>query len=861
MPEEFSTPMMKQYLEIKGRYPDCLLFFRLGDFYEMFLEDAKVAARVLDITLTSRSRGKDGRIPMAGVPYHAVDSYLAKLVKAGYKVAICEQLQVPTPEIKLVERDVVRVVTPGTILDEKILDKKENNYIAALNIVDKTLAFAVADISTGDFYVSEYESTNLEKVLSDELLRFNISEFLLPTNLYNDPIILKKLKEITETNIYCFNEWINFSQNSKAFLKEHFKVKSLAGFGIENKKVGIEAAAALLGYLNYTQKNKVSHFREIKNYESQNYVLLDRSTLVNLEIFSTIREKEKRGSLIFQLDQTITSMGARLLRQWVSKPLVNRKEIVRRHDALEEFLNKRSIQNKIRETLKEVGDIERLLSKVSVGLGNTSDLHALKNSLIKTLEVKKLITNCKASLSKELNSKISLSLKNIVSEIERALLEDCPIDPKEGGIIKDGVDKELDKLRNQIKGSKDFVASLQEKERKRSGISTLKVKFNKVFGYYIEVSRVNAENVPSNYFRKQTLVNAERFITEELKKHEEIILTAEETIKALEYEIFLKLVGKVLNFTEELKKAAFAIASVDCLTAFAYLSENENYVRPKMVETGEILVKDGRHPVVEKLLEDVQFVPNDTLLDTSKNQLHIITGPNMAGKSVYVRQVALISLMAQAGSFVPATKASLSIVDKIFVRSGAADIITSGLSTFMVEMVETANILNNATSKSLIVMDEVGRGTSTYDGISIAQAVAEFLVSNKSGTRPKTLFATHYHELQNLEEKFPERVKNFQVKVSESNGEPVFLHKVVAGGASHSYGIAVANLAGVPKEVTGRAIEVLKELEVRTKKPSNGVVHASNNPSFTNAIAKLNLSEMTPLEALNVLAKLQKELL
>jgi DNA mismatch repair protein MutS len=865
---KFQTPMMRQYMEIKSQYPDCLLFFRLGDFYELFLDDAKIGAKVLEITLTSRNKGKDGRIPMAGVPYHAVDSYLAKLVKAGHKVAICEQVGEPNGS-GIVDREVVRIVTPGTVLSEQTLEKKENNYIASITIDPKKIGLAVADLSTGDFQAAEFKNLAVEQTLSDELTRINPREVILPENLYNNPQILKILKRQRDTNIYCFYDWEVFADNARELLKNHFGVKTLRGFDLEDKDAALKSAAALLGYLKHTQRDKVGHLKKIRTYSPEEHLVLDRSTVLNLELFGTLRDGEKKGSLISFLDETSTAMGGRMLRAWLRKPLA-RKEIIDHRLAVVKALSQDCpVSDGLRECLKEVADIERILSRLAVGIGNARDLVSLKSSVRKILEIKDRLGDFKAPLLKTIRQDIDPKIEPLAKVIDAYIVDEPPVDIKQGGLIKAGVNAELDELRQSISGSKEWIADLEGKERERTGIASLKVKYNKVFGFYIEVSKANLHLVPENYRRKQTLVNAERFITPELKEKEEIVLTAEERISELEYKIFLELVARVLEDVEALQKTAQAIATLDCLLNFAQLAVKENYCRPKIVATGEIKIKDGRHPVVEKLLEDEQFVPNDTFLDNEKQQLLIITGPNMAGKSVYLRQVALITIMAQMGSFVPAKEATISVADRIFVRSGASDMITSGLSTFMVEMVETANILNHATKDSLVILDEIGRGTSTYDGVSIAWAVAEYLVSHPK-TCPKTLFATHYHELLTLAEQYS-KIKNFQMMVEESSkGNPIFLHKVVAGGASHSYGIEVAKLAGVPKDVIYRAVEVLGKLEDRevdapqrkiAVAPKEQMEFISEKESeIAKEIKEVDLENTTPLEALRKLVELKKKL-
>lgn len=876
MPETnpFETPMMKQYLQLKSQYSDCILLYRLGDFYEMFLDDAKIGAEVLNITLTSRDRGKDGRVPMCGVPYHALDAYLARLVKAGYKVAVCEQMSDPNGP-GLVERDVVRIVTPGTLLDDNSLEKKENNYIVGLHVGADFIGLAVADVSTGSFETTEYPVAELTNVLVNELTRFNPSECVMSAQTYNDPAILKALKIHRNLNIFAYPDWESHTRDAKKFLTQHFGLAVLDSFGLTDYVHAQKASAGLLGYLKYTQKDKVGHIKKLSLFSEKNCLVLDRSTIVNLEIFSTLREGRKKGSLVTYMDKTLTSMGGRLLRNWILKPLVNKEEINARYDAVEELLTNSLKKSKLEEVLVEITDIERLLSRLSVGIGNPRDLVNLKNSLIKVLEAKGLLQGFKAPLLKNISKNITPEATNLIDYLGGLIVDEPPIDPKIGGILREGVLEDLDKLRRRIKGSKDFIAKLEIKERKRSGIPSLKVRFNNVFGYYIEITRSHLASIPQDYIRKQTLVNAERFITPELKEHEEVILTADEKVKQMEYEKFLEIVAYVLGKTSAVQKCAQAVAELDCLIDFALLAGSKNFVRPEIVDTGEINIVNGRHPVVEETLENGDFVPNDVLLNNADSQLLIITGPNMAGKSVYIRQVALIVLMAQMGCFVPADSSKISIVDKIFVRSGASDVISLGLSTFMVEMVETANILNNATSQSLIVMDEIGRGTSTYDGISIAWSVAEYLVTNGSdskgvGARPKTLFATHYHELQELENRYPKSIKNFQIVVEESgdgvgaDSEPVFLHKVKAGGAGHSFGIAVAKLAGVPMEVCKRAGEILEELRLRSHGAKDVSVKSVGSGETSTALLErlksVDIAQTTPLDALNILFELKKGL-
>lgn len=866
---EFSTPMMRQYRSIKEQYPDCLLFYRMGDFYELFNEDAHIGASILNITLTGKAGGKDGRIPMAGVPYHAVDTYIAKLVKAGYKVAICEQLSPPNKK-GLVERDVVRIVTPGTLLDENSLDKKANNFIVSVIADETKVAFSVADLSTGYFTVSEQEMESLEKNLLEELARLQPSECILPEDLYNDTDFLKQLRGIRTMNIYPAKTFPASGTDAKKYLTRHFGLKTLEGFGLAITTPGLQSAAALLDYLKETQKGQIGHIKKISPYKKDDGLILDRSTMINLELFSTIREHDTRGSLLSIIDQTTTAMGGRLLKQWLKKPLIDKKEIEDRYDAVEVLGNQSNKRSEILSHLEQIPDIERLLSRLSVNLGNARDLINLKQALLTILEIKKIVKTLEKSLLLTAEAKnFSPDLQKIISCIETYIVDEPPITTREGRMIRSGVDTELDRLKNRINKSKEWITEFEKTEKERTGITSLKVRFNKVFGFYIEVSKSYLHLVPKNYDRKQTLVNGERFTTHELKEHEEIILSAEDKINDIEYKIYTGVLNKILEDTEIIQKSAESIAFIDCLINFSVISEKRRYIRPKLLYSGEIRIKQGRHPVVEQLVEEA-FVPNDITLDNVSQSLLLITGPNMAGKSVFIRQVALITLLAQMGCFVPAESAYISICDRIFVRSGASDVITSGLSTFMVEMVETAHILHNATKNSLIVMDEIGRGTSTYDGISIAWAVAEYLVRSIKPS-PKVLFATHYHELQKLEQEYPKQIKNFHMAVTDDKGSPIFLHTILPGGASHSFGVAVARLAGVPETVITKANEMLQTLEYRDV-TEKGKIYQELSPLpliEDNSLAdkllhkeleSLDVANMTPLEALNKLAEIKDKL-
>lgn len=846
---------MQQYAQIKEQYSDSLLFFRLGDFYELFLEDAKIGAAVLEITLTKRPRGKDGEIPMAGVPHHAADSYIAKLVKQGYKVAICEQVSDPNGK-GIVEREVVRVITPGTILDEGSLSKKQHNFTMSLVFRDNKIGLAAVDLSTGDMFATDLQG-NLENVhlLNNELARFSSTECILRSKDYNNPEVLKNLRVQRNMNIYPFLEWDKYVPDRVKMLKEQFGIASLEVFAMRDNHLSVEAAATLLGYLHETQKDKLEHLKCINYYKPEEYLVLDRSTLQNLEIFDTLRARDDKGTLIEVIDKTVTAMGGRLLREYLKKPLIDRNLIEDRLDAVEEFVTKREERSILREELKQICDVPRLVARLAMGNGNAYDLKNLAEALD---QARLVLRELQEFESKCLAFEKCDTINKLIKLIQNNIVDDPPLDTKSGGMIKEGVNALLDELRENNGGNKDWISKLEEDERKSTGIASLKVRYNKVFGYYIEISKANLHLVPINYIRKQTMVNAERFITPDLKDYEQKVLSAEEKINKIEHDIFLKLVDEILEYTVFLQNLSYELATIDCLSSLANLAELENYTRPKISGENIIDIRDGRHPVVEKYSTD-QFIANDTQLDSLDHQLLVLTGPNMAGKSVYMRQVAVISLLAHIGSFVPAREANIGLLDRIFVRSGAADFIASGLSTFMVEMTETAHILHNASDKSLIIMDEIGRGTSTYDGISIAWAIAEFLVTME-GKRAKTLFATHYHELQTLEEKFPESIKNYEVVVKETEeGEPCFLHKVQQGKASHSYAVAVAKLAGVPNSVNERAVEILSDLEKRAISNGNKNDVASRDDGIKKELQSLQLDQMTPIEAMNKLVEFKKK--
>jgi DNA mismatch repair protein MutS len=874
---KFSTPMMMQFMEVKRQYPDCLLFFRLGDFYELFLDDALIGAKVLNITLTARPRGKDGDVPMAGVPYHAAEHYLAKLVKAGYKVAICEQITQPSKK-GIVERAVVRIVTPGTILNENSLQQKENNHIVSISCEENKDHFiagiSFADISTGSFITTQLRAKkedDFNQLILTELLRFKPSECIISDEIYNSSKFLGLLKKTQNMNIFKYDDWDEYSSDAKNYVKKHFGVSSLRGFGIESKKLATISSATLLGYLNHTQQQRISHINKIESYKPHEFVVLDRSTIVNLELFETLREGNKNGSLLGVIDQTVSAAGGRLIKKWLLHPLKKKNQIDKRLNFVDEFLYNRNSRLSILEVISQMYDIERIVAKVSVGLANPGDLVNLKISLEKVLQIKEKLSLLKNNYAKDLIKQITSEVLEVIKIIEKRILPEPKIDVRSGGIINHGLSSRLDELRKISGGGRSWIKDFEQKQKEMTGINSLKVKYNKVFGYYIEVSKSNLESVPKSYYRKQTLVNAERFITDELKHYEDLILNAEDEIGDIEYELFLETIEEITKYTVILQNVAQVAATVDVLASFAVLAQKEKYIKPSLQNNGELKIIDGRHPVVEKFLEDSQFVPNDTFLNNKDQQLLLITGPNMAGKSVFMRQTAVIVLLAHIGCFVPAKKANIGLVDRIFVRSGASDIISGGLSTFMVEMVETAHILNHATQKSLIIMDEIGRGTSTYDGISIAWAVAEYLVTSKQ--KAKTLFATHYHELQKLSEVYPDKIKNYQVAIEDNNGEPIFLHKVIKGGASHSFGVAVAKLAGVPGSVTQKAMNILNNLEKKVfhnndfSDGSNADKHTGENKKFQNKntniqkqINDIDLENITPVKALQILAKLQDKI-
>ena len=861
--------MIKQYLSIKEEYADAILLYRMGDFYEMFFEDAEIASRQLEITLTSRNKKDEFPIPMCGVPHKAVQGYIARLLDHGNKVAICDQIEDPSIAKGLVKREVVRVITPGMIIENEFLDEKTNNYILAVVHDNDVAGISCLDLSTGAFRVSE--SKDLKSVV-DEALRISPNEVLLPESSENDPFFSPILNAFSEKAV-TFLEKIAFEhKRGRERLLNQFNTLSLEGFGCENLKAGISAAGALIYYIRKTQKQKTEHISRIETYTLSNYLWLDDLSFQNLEIIKNIRTGSGQGTLLGIIDNTVTAMGSRLLKRWLRYPLVNLQGIESRLDAVQEAKNSLHIRRSIIECLKSVYDLERLGSKISMGHSNAKDLVALKRSLKKLPEIWTFISELESKYficSEKLDNLIDLA-----ELIEKSIREDAPAVINEGGIIKTGYNEELDELVKVSRNGKNYLAQLEVKERQSTGINTLKVRYNKVFGYYIEVPKARSKNVPQNYVRKQTLVNAERYITDELKTFESRVLGAEERRAELEYEIFNEIRKEVVKNNLSIQVVARFLAGLDCILNLAEVADQNNYCRPKMNVDGEIFIEEGRHPVVEKMITGERFVPNTIKLDNRENQILIITGPNMAGKSTVLRQVAILVLMAQMGSFVPAKTALINITDRIFTRVGALDNLSQGQSTFMVEMQETANILNNSTEQSLVILDEIGRGTSTFDGLSIAWAVAEYLHDlNKKGV--KTLFATHYHELTELALKKP-RVKNFNIAVREWNDEIIFLRKLVEGGTNRSYGIQVARLAGIPDEVLIRAKNILAKIEngefslndtlapdrdEDDSKKRHVQIKLFRKPErlILENLSNLDISAMTPLDALNYLDELREK--
>ena len=872
------TPMMKQYMQTKEEYKDCILFYRLGDFYEMFFDDALTASKELEITLTGKNCGLEERAPMCGIPYHAVGSYLNRLVSKGYKVAICEQVEDPKTAKGIVKREVIRVVTPGTNLDTQGLDETKNNYIMCIVYMADRYGLSVADVTTGEYLVTELDS---QTKLMDELYKFMPSEIVCNEAFYMSGLDLDDLKNRLHMAIYSLEAWYFDDALCRETLQEHFKVASLEGIGLSDYECGMIASGALLKYLEETQKNSLSHMSRLTRYATGNYMVLDSATRRNLELVETLREKQKRGSLLWVLDKTKTAMGARTLRKYVEQPLIDKKSIVKRLDAVAELKDNAICREEIREYLNPVYDLERLVGKITYQSANPRDLIAFQSSLSMLPSVKCILKDMESDLLKEIYEELD-PLEELCDLVGRAIQEEPPLAMKEGGVIKDGYNEEVDRLRKAKSEGKNWLADLETKEREKTGIKNLKIKFNKVFGYYLEVTNSYRDLVPDYFTRKQTLANAERYITPELKELEDMILGAEDKLINLEYDLFCEVRNRIAAEVVRIQKTAKAVAKLDTFVSLAVVADQNNYCRPKINENGVIDIKDGRHPVVEKMMNNDMFIANDTYLDNGNNRISIITGPNMAGKSTYMRQTAIIVLMAQIGSFVPASSAKIGIVDRIFTRVGASDDLASGQSTFMVEMNEVANILRNATSNSLLVLDEIGRGTSTFDGLSIAWAVVEH-ISNPKLLGAKTLFATHYHELTELEGKL-HNVNNYCIAVKEKGDDIVFLRKIVRGGADKSYGIQVAKLAGVPDSVIERAKQIVEELsanditavtknlsvETGTKKKKEkldevdlaqmSLFDTVKDDDILEELKSVDLSNMTPIDALNKLYELQNKI-
>lgn len=876
---------MRQYFEIKEKYPGTILLFRVGDFYETFSDDAVLISRELGITLTKRNNGGD-QTPLAGFPYHALDNYLPKLVKRGFRVAVCEQTEDPEQAKKagrkIVEREVTEVTTPGVTLSEKLLDHKRNNYIASVHWEGGTAGVAFSDVSTGEFALSQVSRGDLDSLLQS----LQPAEILLQKKFKN------KLPDVVARyNNTFIDDWVYEGNYGYKLLTDHFKTHSLKGFGVEELEIAHIAAGSVLHYMQETQKSSLAHLKRLQAYENADYMALDGATKRNLELISTMQEGGTEGSLVSILDDTCTAMGGRLLRKWIMRPLKKVKAIEERLEAVEYFVGSHERREELRDELEQVGDLERLISRISVGRTNARDLKQLELSLAQVPRIKIQINRTENSLLDDINKRLKL-LVEVQERIGRALKEEPPAGIRDGGMIADGFDENLDELREIARNGKTYIARIKDKLAKESGISSLKIGYNKVFGYYIEVTNTHKDKVPDHFIRKQTLVNSERYITPELKEVEEKVLSAEDRSKTLEGELFEELRIYVAEYADDVQQIAGAVAELDCLQSFAEVAFRNNYARPEM-NTGDVIdVKKGRHPVVEKTLSAGEpFIPNDIYLDNSEFQILMITGPNMAGKSIILRQTGLLVLMAQVGCFVPAESAVIGLVDKIFTRVGASDNLAAGESTFLVEMNEAANILNNATPKSLILLDEVGRGTSTFDGLSIAWSLSEYL-HNKPEVAAKTLFATHYHELNELESRY-ERIKNFNVQVKEHDGKVIFLRKLVRGGADHSYGIQVANMAGLPPVVIERAKEILANLESHTLDVShegNGAVKSAASqkeaakrtvqqvekqeqlpqmtlfgsqidPNVETLLNKLDASDperMTPIEALLLLSELKR---
>ncbi|MEW9124656.1 MAG: DNA mismatch repair protein MutS [Thermotaleaceae bacterium] len=867
---ESLTPMMKQYLQLKEQHKDCILFFRLGDFYEMFFEDAILAAKELEIALTGRDCGLKERAPMCGVPYHAAENYIAKLIDKGYKVAIGEQVEDPSLAKGIVRREVTKIITPGTVIEPSMLRERENNYIMAVYYQSDGIGIAYADISTGDLRTTEFIGMDFYIHFQNEIAKITPREMIINEDGY--AVVTQGEKSTVLENCYItkYDSWAFKTDYAANLLKNHFRILNLEGIGMDSHSFSISATGALITYLEQTQKKSIHHLQKIQYYYTQDYMILDKATRRNLELTETIRDGSRKGSLLWIMDKTSTSMGARLLKQWVEEPLKDVYNIQQRLDAVEELKTNLIVREDLKEYMKNIYDLERLVGRISYGNANPRDLIWLKSSLCFIPNIKKYLESFSSKLLEKVNETMDTH-EEVIELIRGAIVDEPPVSIKEGGIIKDSFNTEIRSLREAITNGKTWIANIEREERQKTGIKSLKIGYNKVFGYYIEVTKTNLNLVPSDYIRKQTLANAERYITADLKEIESKILGAEERINDLEYQIFIEIREKISMYTQVIQKTAKSIATLDVLLSFADISDKQNYAKPTIHKESLIHIKKGRHPVVEKMIPTNMFVPNDTLLDCSENRFTILTGPNMAGKSTYMRQVALIVLMAQIGCFVPVEEATIGITDRIFTRVGASDDLAQGQSTFMVEMSELANIINSATANSLIILDEIGRGTSTYDGLSIAWAVVEY-ISSQENLGARTLFATHYHELTELEETL-EGVKNYCIAVKESGDDIVFLRKIVRGAADQSYGIQVAKLAGVSEKIVDRAKKILMGLEFNdvnnkllkeekdisevamTQETQLDIFHYRED-ILLDELLKIDLMNTTPLEAMNHLYRL-----
>lgn len=871
------SPMMQNYLATKEEYKDCVLFYRVGDFYEMFYDDAKMVSEELELTLTGKECGLEERAPMCGIPFHAADTYITKLIALGHKVAICEQVEDPKLAKGLVKREVIRVVTPGTVISQEELDETRNNYLMCIVCTSDRYGMSIADISTGQCLVSE---TDTAQKLKDEIQKFMPSEIICNQSLMVSGLDLEDLRTRLRISVSALDDYYFDDDSCQKILKKHFHVSSLKGLGLDDFSCGTIAAGALFQYLYETQKNNMEQMTSITPYFSDRFMLLDSSTRRNLELVETLREKQKKGSLLGVLDRTKTAMGARMLRSIIEQPLINKEEIEKRLTAVEELTGMPMIRDEIREYLQPVYDLERLSSRIAYQTANPRDLIAFKSSLQMLPFIRQLLTGFQGDLLKNVQNDLD-PLEDLFHAIDDAIIDDPPMAMKDGGIIKDGYNEQVDKYRAAKKDGQKWLSDLEAEEREKTGIRTLRVKYSRVFGYCIEVTNSFKDKVPDYYQRKQTLTGSERYSTDKLRQIEEQITGAEDRLGSLEYELFSDIRDTIGKNVARVQRTARAIACLDVFCSFSYVAERNRYVRPKLNKSGKIDIREGRHPVVEKMIPDDLFISNDTYLDQQEHRVAIITGPNMAGKSTYMRQTALIVLMAQIGSFVPASSANIGLVDRIFTRVGASDDLASGQSTFMVEMSEVANILRNATADSLLILDEIGRGTSTFDGLSLAWAITEFVADPKK-IGAKTLFATHFHELTELEGKIA-GVNNYCVAVKEKGDGIVFLRKIVKGGADKSYGIQVARLAGVPEAVLARAKEILDQLsdaditaaiknltESRAKKSrprhydtvdmqQMSLFDTTDNDKIINEIREIDISTMTPLDALNMLNHLQNE--